>query len=117
MRAICATSAGFDFMIAAALDRLGIDALGLDALDRAYLDVATTGPIGVEAIASVLSEQRSTIEDVVEPFLVQCGLVVRTSRGRVLPPMGSSTCVADRDAGEATEPCPSSSSTRATTCR
>jgi len=72
-----------------ALDRLGIDRLGLDALDRAYLACASAGPIGVDAIASALSEQRATIEDVVEPFLVQRGLVVRMARGRVLTSAGS----------------------------
>jgi Holliday junction DNA helicase RuvB len=72
----------------AALDRLGIDSLGLDALDRAYLVAASEGPVGVEAIASALSEQRATIEDAVEPFLVQLGFVARTRKGRVATEAG-----------------------------
>lgn len=72
----------------AALDRLGVDGLGLDALALAYLRAASDGPVGVETIASALSEQRQTIEDVVEPFLVQVGFVARTRRGRVTTDAG-----------------------------
>ena len=75
-------------LVTAALDRLGIDGLGLDALDRAYLVAASAGPVGVETIASALSEQRQTIEDVVEPFLVQVGFVARTRKGRVITEAG-----------------------------
>jgi Holliday junction DNA helicase RuvB len=75
-------------LVTVALDRLGIDDLGLDALDLAYLRAASGRPIGVEAIASALSEQRQTIEDVVEPFLVQLGFVARTSKGRVITEAG-----------------------------
>jgi holliday junction DNA helicase RuvB len=68
-----------------ALDRLEIDALGLDAMDRRYLtmiaDLYGGGPVGVETLAAGLSEPRDTIEDVIEPFLIQLGLIARTARG------------------------------------
>src|ERR687891_263358 len=71
-----------------ALDRLEIDALGLDAMDRRYLtmiaDLYGGGPVGVETPAAGLSEPRDTIEDVIEPFLIQLGLIARTARGRQL---------------------------------
>ena len=70
-----------------ALERLRVDQQGLDALDRAYLSVVIDrfdgGPVGIEAIAASLSEERGTLEDVVEPFLLQAGFLARTSRGRV----------------------------------
>jgi Holliday junction DNA helicase RuvB len=72
----------------AALTRLEVDALGLDQMDRRYLRRIAEhhggGPVGVETLAAALSEARDTLEDVVEPFLIQEGLVLRTSRGRVL---------------------------------
>ena len=71
-----------------ALTRLEIDALGLDAMDRRYLnmiaDLYGGGPVGVETLAAGLSEPRDTIEDVIEPFLIQLGLIARTARGRQL---------------------------------
>jgi Holliday junction DNA helicase RuvB len=71
-----------------ALTRLEVDALGLDAQDRRYLwmiaDLYKGGPVGIETLAAGLSEARDTLEDVVEPFLIQSGLVARTARGRVL---------------------------------
>ena len=71
-----------------ALSRLEIDALGLDAMDRRYLlmiaDLYNGGPVGVETLAAGLSEPRDTIEDVIEPFLIQLGLIARTARGRCL---------------------------------
>jgi Holliday junction DNA helicase RuvB len=71
-----------------ALDRLEIDALGLDAMDRRYLtmiaDLYGGGPVGIETLAAGLSEPRDTIEDVIEPFLIQLGLIARTARGRCL---------------------------------
>ncbi|MBY9064986.1 Holliday junction branch migration DNA helicase RuvB [Sphingomonas yunnanensis] len=71
-----------------ALDRLEVDTLGLDAMDRRYLtmiaDVYRGGPVGVETLAAGLSEPRDTIEEVIEPYLIQLGLVARTARGRVL---------------------------------
>jgi Holliday junction DNA helicase RuvB len=72
----------------ASLTRLEVDSLGLDAMDRRYLamiaDIYKGGPVGVETLAAGLSEPRDTIEDVVEPYLIQLGLVARTARGRCL---------------------------------
>ena len=69
------------------LNELGIDALGLDDMDHLYLDALINkfkgGPVGVETIAACISEESDTIEDVVEPYLLQCGFVDRTPRGRV----------------------------------
>jgi len=71
-----------------ALARLEVDALGLDAMDRRYLrriaEHHAGGPVGVETLAAALAEARDTLEDVVEPYLIQEGLVLRTSRGRML---------------------------------
>ena len=71
-----------------ALTRLEVDGLGLDAQDRRYLlmiaDIYQGGPVGVETLAAGLSEPRDTVEDVIEPFLIQLGLVARTARGRCL---------------------------------
>jgi holliday junction DNA helicase RuvB len=87
-----AHAAGHDLVDAraadAALNRLEVDALGLDAMDRRYLtmiaDIYRGGPVGVETLAAGLSEPRDTIEEVIEPYLIQLGLVARTARGRVL---------------------------------
>jgi Holliday junction DNA helicase RuvB len=72
----------------AALTRLEVDAMGLDAMDRRYLmmiaDIYKGGPVGVETLAAGLSEPRDTIEEVIEPYLIQLGLVARTARGRCL---------------------------------
>ena len=63
-----------------------IDKLGLDELDRSVLralvDVYNGGPAGIEAIAATLGEERDTLEDVVEPYLLQIGFLRRTKRGR-----------------------------------
>jgi Holliday junction DNA helicase RuvB len=71
-----------------ALTRLEVDSLGLDAMDRRYLRmIAETyngGPVGVETLAAGLAEPRDTVEEVIEPFLIQLGLVARTARGRCL---------------------------------
>ncbi|WP_420384520.1 Holliday junction branch migration DNA helicase RuvB [Novosphingobium sp.] len=71
-----------------ALTRLEVDSLGLDLQDRRYLmmiaDIYKGGPVGVETLAAGLSEPRDTIEDVIEPYLIQLGLVARTARGRCL---------------------------------
>lgn len=76
----------------AALTRLEVDKLGLDAMDRRYLtmigELYNGGPVGVETLAAGLSEPRDTIEDVIEPFLIQLGLIARTARGRCLNPRG-----------------------------
>ena len=71
-----------------ALSRLGIDSLGLDLLDRRYLAVVADRPVGIDAICAELAEQRATIEDVVEPFLMQAGLIRRGGRGRVATESG-----------------------------
>jgi len=75
-----------------ALTRLEIDSLGLDAMDRRYLTmIAETykgGPVGVETLAAGLAEPRDTVEEVVEPYLIQLGLVARTARGRCLNDAG-----------------------------
>ncbi|MBA2466673.1 MAG: Holliday junction branch migration DNA helicase RuvB, partial [Sphingomonas sp.] len=96
-----------------ALDRLEIDGLGLDAMDRRYLtmiaDLYGGGPVGVETLAAGLSEPRDTIEDVIEPFLIQLGIIARTARGRCLngrgwthlgltPPTGSQSGLFDSGA-------------------
>ena len=71
-----------------ALTRLGVDHIGLDGADRRYLMLLAEhyggGPVGVETIAAALSEARDAIEEVIEPFLLQQGLVQRTPRGRML---------------------------------
>ncbi len=76
----------------AALTRLEVDALGLDSQDRRYLfcivDSYGGGPVGIETLAAALAEERDTLEEVIEPFLMQQGLVQRTPRGRVLSAKG-----------------------------
>ncbi len=71
-----------------ALTRLGVDLLGLDSADRRYLRLIAEsyggGPVGVETLSAALSESRDAIEEVIEPFLLQQGLIARTPRGRVL---------------------------------
>eukprot|EP00439_Symbiodinium_sp_Y106_P087503 s1_g63.t1 len=73
-----------------ALTRLEVDRLGLDGLDHRYLSTIahkfSGGPVGIETIAAALSEPRDAIEEIVEPYLIQNGLVQRTPRGRVLTP-------------------------------
>jgi Holliday junction DNA helicase RuvB len=73
-----------------ALLRLEVDAVGLDNSDRRYLLYIANnydgGPVGIETIAAGLSEQRDSIEETIEPFLLQQGLIQRTPRGRVLSP-------------------------------
>ena len=69
------------------LSQLGVDNLGLDESDRKYLIFLSDhsgGPVGVETIAAALSEPRDAIEEVIEPFLIQEGLILRTPRGRIL---------------------------------
>jgi len=76
----------------AALTRLEVDARGLDAMDRRYLRLIAErhggGPVGVETLAAALAEARDSLEDVVEPYLIQEGFVLRTPRGRVLGEAG-----------------------------
>jgi Holliday junction DNA helicase RuvB len=76
----------------AALLRLEVDRAGLDAMDRRYLRRMAEhhggGPVGVETLAAALAEARDTLEDVIEPYLIQEGLILRTSRGRMLGERG-----------------------------
>ena len=71
----------------AALDLLQVDPQGLDALDRKLLltimEKFDGGPVGIESLSAAIGEERGTLEDVIEPFLIQQGFVARTSRGRV----------------------------------
>ena len=75
-----------------ALTRLGVDHLGLDTADRRYLTLMAEhyggGPVGVETLSAALSESRDAIEEVIEPYLMQQGLVARTPRGRMLARLG-----------------------------
>ena len=76
----------------AALRRLEVDERGLDAMDRRYLSIIAEnyggGPVGADTLAAALSEQRDVIEEVIEPYLIQEGLLQRTPRGRVLTRSG-----------------------------
>ncbi|EEX16089.1 holliday junction DNA helicase RuvB [Citreicella sp. SE45] len=71
-----------------ALTRLGVDGMGLDSADRRYLRLIAEhyagGPVGIETISAALSESRDAIEEVIEPYLLQQGLIQRTPRGRML---------------------------------
>jgi len=71
-----------------ALTRLGVDHLGLDSADRRYLTLIAEnyagGPVGIETMSAALSESRDALEEVIEPFLLQQGLIQRTPRGRML---------------------------------
>ncbi len=75
-----------------ALERLRVDRAGLDEMDRRYLKTIGEkfdgGPVGVETLAAALSEERVTIEDIIEPYLMQEGYVQRTPRGRVITRAG-----------------------------
>ena len=70
-----------------ALEALGVDELGLEKLDRDILETIIKGfnggPVGIETIASAIGEERVTIEDANEPYLIQAGLLYRTQKGRV----------------------------------
>ena len=76
-----------DAIAAAALDMLEVDAEGFDVLDRKLLRVIIEkfdgGPVGVDSLAAAIGEERGTIEDVLEPYLIQQGFLMRTPRGRV----------------------------------
>jgi Holliday junction DNA helicase RuvB len=71
----------------AALDLLEVDPLGFDALDRKLLSTIIEkfdgGPVGIESLAAAIGEERGTLEDVIEPFLIQQGFLMRTARGRM----------------------------------
>jgi len=76
----------------AALLKLEVDKQGLDSMDRRYMSCIADnyggGPAGIETISAALSEQRDVLEEVVEPYLIQCGLIVRTPRGRMISDAG-----------------------------
>jgi Holliday junction DNA helicase RuvB len=76
-----------DEVAQAALDMLDVDPQGFDVMDRklmlAIIEKFDGGPVGVESMAAALGEERGTIEDVIEPFLIQQGFIMRTARGRV----------------------------------
>ena len=76
-----------DSVVKTALAHLSIDELGLDPLDRQYLTTIITkfkgGPVGVDTIAASMAEEKESLEDVVEPFLLQLGFIDRTARGRM----------------------------------
>jgi Holliday junction DNA helicase RuvB len=73
-----------------ALERLGVDKSGLDSSDRRYLsaliDKYSGGPAGLETLSAILSEETDTIENVIEPYLIQCGYIEKTPRGRCALP-------------------------------
>jgi Holliday junction DNA helicase RuvB len=75
-----------------ALLQLGVDQTGMDAMDRSYLECIAQnyggGPVGVETLAAVLAEQRDVLEEVIEPYLMQTGHLMRTPRGRCLSRSG-----------------------------
>jgi Holliday junction DNA helicase RuvB len=79
---------------ASALEMLEVDPLGLDNLDRAILETIIGkfrgGPVGIDSIAAAVSEDKDTIEDVYEPFLIRQGLIAKTPRGRVVTPLAYS---------------------------
>ena len=91
-----AAMAGSDSVDAAAADaalgQLGVDPSGMDAMDRRYLECLAEnyggGPVGVETLSAVLSESRDVLEEVIEPYLLQIGHLMRTPRGRCLSRSG-----------------------------
>ena len=81
-------------IVTEALDKEGVDYLGLDRLDRIYLNTLAKnyqgGPAGIQALAATVNEDQQTLEDVVEPFLLKIGFIVRTSQGRKVTDSGMS---------------------------
>ncbi|MEY3465187.1 MAG: Holliday junction branch migration DNA helicase RuvB [Gammaproteobacteria bacterium] len=79
-----------DALAVAALDLLEVDPVGFDNLDRKFLGTIIEkfdgGPVGIESLAAAIGEERGTLEDVIEPFLIQQGFLMRTARGRVVTP-------------------------------
>ena len=77
-----------DLVADKALDMLNVDHLGFDHMDRslmlAIIEKFSGGPVGIDNLAAALSEQRETIEDLLEPYLIQQGYIMRTPRGRVV---------------------------------
>ena len=80
------------FFVEKALSQLDVDEFGLDSLDRKYLQTIIEkyqgGPVGLETISAVLSEQKDMVEDVIEPYLLQQGLIERSKRGRLATKLG-----------------------------
>jgi holliday junction DNA helicase RuvB len=78
-----------------ALNRLGVDKLGLDMMDRKLLTLIyekyNSGPVGIETLSAALSEDKDTLEDVFEPFLIQEGFLQKTPRGRILTDFAKKT--------------------------
>ncbi len=79
-------------MASEALGIEGVDSLGLDRLDRLYLTTLSKnyqgGPAGIQALAATINEDQQTLEDVVQPFLLKIGFIVRTPQGRRTTPEG-----------------------------
>ena len=75
-----------------ALSQLDVDKSGLDAIDRKYLNVIVEkykgGPVGLDTLSAILSEQKDMIEEVIEPYLLQRGLIQRSPRGRFVSAAG-----------------------------
>ncbi len=88
-------------MANAALDMLKVDQTGLDHMDRrlilALIEKFEGGPVGVESLAAAIGEERGTIEDVIEPYLIQQGFMMRTPRGRVVTSRAYSHFGLDRE--------------------
>jgi Holliday junction DNA helicase RuvB len=84
----------------AALDMLKVDQSGLDHMDRrlilSLIEKFEGGPVGVESLAAAIGEERGTIEDVIEPYLIQQGYMMRTPRGRVVTSLAYSHFGLDR---------------------
>ncbi len=118
-----ATVAGIDAVDAnvadKALRQLGVDATGMDAMDRRYLECLAHnyggGPVGVETLSAILAEQRDVLEEVIEPYLLQTGHLMRTPRGRCLsrsgweyigiePPAGAQTDLFNAGSSEEEDP-------------
>jgi Holliday junction DNA helicase RuvB len=74
-----------------ALQMLEVDSIGLDKMDTmlllALIDKFSGGPVGIETLAAAIGEEKDTIEDVYEPFLIQAGFIQRTPRGRMATPL------------------------------
>ena len=84
-----------ELLATGALNRLGVDKLGLDIMDRKLLTLIfekyNGGPVGIETLSAALSEDKDTLEDVFEPFLIQEGFIQKTPRGRVLTDFAKKT--------------------------
>ena len=83
-----------------ALNQLGVDQFGLDLMDRRILSLIQEkyngGPVGIDTIAAALSEERDTLEEVYEPFLLQEGFIQKTPRGRVITEYAKNSVLTDK---------------------